>query len=220
MFDFGLGTTEIMLIVVVAIIVVGPKDLPRLTNDIHTLFFGGISLVSEPCGSAYEALMMRENKRITMLDPNIRPGFITDEAAYRARLDRMMAQADIVKLSDEDLRWLFGEGDLQAVAQNVIAKGALIVLVTEGAKGAWAFTKTHHVFVPAKAVKVVDTVGAGDTFNAGVLASLSEQGLLEKPALQAIDETTLRAALIYGNRAAAITVGRAGANPPWKKEMS
>ena len=197
-----------------------PKDLPRLTNDIHTLFFGGISLVSEPCGSAYEALMMRENKRITMLDSNIRPGFITDEAAYRARLDRMMAQADIVKLSDEDLRWLFGEGDLQAVAQNVIAKGALIVLVTEGAKGAWAYTKTHHVFVPAKATTVVDTVGAGDTFNAGVLASLSEQGLLEKPALQAIDETALTAALTYGNRAAAITVARAGANPPWKKELS
>ena len=196
-----------------------PTDLPQIPDRIQTLFFGGISLVSEPCGSIYEALMMREAERITMLDPNIRPDFITNEAAYRARLDRMMAQADIVKLSDEDLRWLFGEGDLQQMAQDVIAKGALIVFVTEGAKGAWAFTKTHHVFIPAKAVKVVDTIGAGDTFNAGVLASLSEQGLLEKPALQSIGKPALTAALTYGNRAAAITVARAGANPPWKKEM-
>jgi fructokinase len=196
-----------------------PKDLPHLPDDIRTLFFGGISLVSEPCGSAYEALMRRESGRITMLDPNIRPGFITDEAAYRARLDRMMAQADIVKLSDEDLRWLFGKVDLQQVAQDVIAKGATIVFVTEGSKGAWAYTKTHHVFVSAKAATVIDTVGAGDTFNAGVLASLAEQGLLEKPALQAIGKPALTATLTYGNRAAEITVARAGANPPWKKEM-
>ena len=125
-----------------------------------------------------------------------------------------------MKLSDEDLRWLFGKGDLQQMAQDVIAKGATIVFVTEGAKGAWAFTKTHHVFIPAKAVKVVDTVGAGDTFNAGVLASLSQQGLLEKSALQSICKSALTAALTYGNRAAAITVARAGANPPWKKELS
>ena len=197
-----------------------PKDLPHLPDDIRALFFGGISLVPEPCGSTYEALMMREAERIIMLDPNIRPGFVTDEAAYRARLDRMMAQADIVKLSDEDLRWLFGEGDLQAMARDVIAKGAAIVFVTEGAKGAWAFGKTHHVFVPAKAVTVKDTVGAGDTFNAGVLASLSKQGLLEKTALQSIGKSALTAALTYGNRAAAITVSRAGANPPWKKELS
>jgi len=197
-----------------------PTDLPQIPDNIHALFFGGISLVSEPCGSAYEALMMREAGRITMLDPNIRPGFVTDKAAYRARLDRMMAQADIVKLSDEDLRWLFGDGDLQAMAQDVIAKGATIVFVTEGAKGAWAFSKMHHVFVTAKAVKVVDTVGAGDTFNAGVLASLSKQGLLEKTALQSIGKSALTAALTYGNRAAAITVARAGANPPWKKELS
>ncbi|HGG65116.1 MAG TPA: carbohydrate kinase, partial [Rhodobacteraceae bacterium] len=172
-----------------------PKDLPHLPDNIRTLFFGGISLVSEPCGSTYEALMMREAERITMLDPNIRPDFITNEAPYRARLDRMMAQADIVKLSDEDLHWLFGEGDLQQMAQDVIAKGATIVFVTEGAKGAWAYTKTHHVFVPAKAVKVVDTIGAGDTFNAGVLASMSEQELLEKSALQAIGKPALTAVL-------------------------
>lgn len=197
-----------------------PADLPQIPDKIQTLFFGGISLVSEPCGSTYEALMQQHSGRITMLDPNIRPGFVTDEAAYRARLDRMMAQADIVKLSDEDLRWLFGEGDMQQMAQDVIAKGAAIVFVTKGAKGAWAYTRSQSVFVPARAATVVDTVGAGDTFNAGVLASLSKQGLLGKSTLQAIGKSALTAALTYGNRAAAITVARAGANPPWKKELS
>lgn len=197
-----------------------PADLPQIPGRIQTLFFGGISLVSEPCGSTYEALMQQHNGRVTMLDPNIRPGFVTDVAAYRARLDRMMAQADIVKLSDEDLRWLFGEGDMQQMAQDVIAKGAAIVFVTKGAKGAWAYTRSQSVFVPAKAATVVDTVGAGDTFNAGVLASLSKQGLLGKSALQSIGKSALTAALTYGNRAAAITVARAGANPPWKEELS
>lgn len=197
-----------------------PEDLPRLPDTVKTLFFGGISLVSEPCGSAYEALMNRHSGCVTMLDPNIRPGFITDEAAYRGRLDRMMAQADIVKMSDEDLRWLFGEGDMQQMAQDVIAKGAAIVFVTQGAKGAWAYTGSQSIFIPACAATAIDTVGAGDTFNAGVLASLSEQGLLGKSALQTIGKPALTAALTYGNRAAAITVARAGANPPWKKELS
>ena len=194
-------------------------DLPELPDHIQTLFFGGISLVSEPCGSAYEALMLRESHRITMMDPNIRPGFVTNEPAYRARLDRMMAQADILKLSDDDLRWLYGDGDLTKQAQDLIAKGAKLVLITEGAKGATAYTAQHRVFVPATAAQVVDTVGAGDTFNAGVLASLSTQGLLDQHALQRISEPALTAALTYGIRAAAITVARAGANPPWKKEL-
>ena len=194
-------------------------DLPDLPNHIHTLFFGGISLVSEPCGSAYEALMLRETHRTTMMDPNIRPSFVTNEPAYRARLDRMMAQADILKLSDDDLGWLYGEGDLAKQAQNLITKGTKLVLITEGAKGATAYTAQHRVFVPATAAQVVDTVGAGDTFNAGVLASLSTQGMLDKQALQGINEPALTAALTYGIRTAAITVARAGANPPWKKEL-
>ena len=86
-----------------------PEDLPEVSAE--ALFFGGISLVGEPCGSAYEALQVREAAaRVTMIDPNIRPSFIEDEAAYRARVGRMMARADIVKLSDEDLFWLMGQG--------------------------------------------------------------------------------------------------------------
>jgi len=194
------------------------EDLPE--TGAEALFFGGISLVAEPCGSTYEALMLREApKRVTMIDPNIRAGFVHDEAAYRARIDRMLAAADIVKLSDEDLHWLRGAGDLASLAQQVLAMGPKLVCITEGAKGVTGYIKGGATFVPATPVEVVDTVGAGDTFNAGLLAALHEAGALSKDRLDGLEPETLRAALALGGRSAAITVGRAGANPPWKAEL-
>lgn len=193
-------------------------DLP--TTDAQALFFGGISLVGEPCGSAYEALQTREAPtRVTMIDPNIRPGFITDEAPYRARIDRMVAQADIVKLSDEDLHWLMGSGDSAALAAKILTLGPKLVCITEGAKGATGYTASETVQVQATQVRVADTVGAGDTFNAGVLAALHQSGTLTKPGIATLDATTIRSALTLGTKAAAITVSRAGANPPWAREL-
>lgn len=195
-------------------------DLPALPSDVDALFFGGISLVGEPCGSAYQALMAREAAaQVTMIDPNIRPSFIADRAAYTARIEAMMAMADVVKLSDEDLHWLEGDGDLDALAQSLIARGTKIVLITEGAKGATAHTAQHKVFVPSQKVAVVDTVGAGDTFNAGVLCALQQAGALDKATLANAPEALLRDALSMGSRTAAVTVSRAGANPPWASEL-
>ncbi|WP_347310420.1 carbohydrate kinase family protein [Defluviimonas sp. SAOS-178_SWC] len=199
-----------------------PDDLPALPGTVEALFFGGISLMVEPGGATYEALMEREagSGRVMMIDPNIRPSFISDEAAYRARIARMIGLADIVKLSDEDLRWLEGSHGIAAGASAILAKGPKIVFVTEGAAGAHAFTAAHSVFVPARKVDVVDTVGAGDTFNAGVLAALHKAGLLTRAGVAAPSEEALRAALTLGTRAAAITVSRAGANPPWAEEIA
>ena len=193
-------------------------DLPSVTAK--ACFFGGISLVAEPCGGAYEAMMGRARAAgaVTMIDPNIRPGFIQDEAAYRARLGRMLAMADIVKLSVEDLGWL-ARGDGEGFVQGLIAGGTALVLVTDGGKGATAVSARHRVVEPARRVAVVDTVGAGDTFNAGVLASLSTAGLLSRAGLAALDESAIRAALRLGSAAAAVTVSRAGANPPWAGEI-
>jgi fructokinase len=157
--------------------------------------------------------------RVTMLDPNIRPGFITDEAAYRARIGRMIARADLVKLSDEDLHWLAGPGDPVALARGVLGAGPRVVFLTEGAAGARAITATQDRFVAATRVTVADTVGAGDTFNAGVLASLQGAGALTKAGLGLLPDDALDAALSLGTRAAAITVSRAGANPPWAHEL-
>ena len=196
-------------------------QLPVLPPAISTLFFGGISLVTDPAATTYEALLAREAAtRVTMIDPNIRLGFIAGkEGPYRARVERMIAMADIVKLSDEDLHWLVGPGDLVALSRQILARGPKIVFLTEGAQGARAVTATQNCFVAAQKVVVADTVGAGDTFNAGALTALHEAGALTKVRLAAITDAELDAALSLGTRAAAITVSRAGANPPWRSEL-
>ena len=196
-------------------------DLPTLPDTVKTLFFGGISLVYDPAASTYEALQAREAATcVTMIDPNIRPGFIAGkEAEYRPRIERMIARADIVKLSDEDLHWLLGAGDPETLARQIIARGPQVVFITEGAAGARAITATKNRFIAAEAVTVADTVGAGDTFNAGALAALHSAGALTKHRLAALTDAELDAALTLGTRAAAITVSRAGANPPWAHEL-
>ncbi len=103
------------------------------------MFFGGISLPVEPCGATYEALALREAAgRLIMIDPNIRPGFIRDEARYRARLERMIAVADIVKVSDEDLEWIAGQGDPAELAGKLLAAGPKVICVTRGKDGVTA----------------------------------------------------------------------------------
>ena len=131
----------------------------------------------------------------------------------------MMAAADIVKLSDDDLHWLEGSGDLATLANGLLDKGPSLVCITEGANGATGYTKSGTVHVPSQRVNVVDTVGAGDTFNAGVLAALDDDGLLTKSAVQDLSDEQVRAALTLGVKAAAITVSRAGANPPRRDEL-
>jgi len=190
-------------------------DLPEVSAD--ALFFGGISLVVEPCGAAYEALMLREAPaRLTMIDPNIRPGFITDEASYRARLTRMLGAADIIKASDEDLEWITGNTDAAALLAQT---GAQVILLTRGGDGVSVVTKTGSFDVPAQKATVVDTVGAGDTFSAGYLAQLHKSGHLTKSTLGTATHDDLRAAAAFGAKVAAITVARAGANPPWAAEL-
>jgi fructokinase len=190
-------------------------DLPAIPEAVEAMFFGGISLPPDPCGATYESLMLREaGARVTMIDPNIRPSFITDEPAYRTRIGRMMAAATIVKSSDEDLDWLgMTPGDL-------LEAGAKLVCLTEGSKGVTAHWSGGETFVAARKVEVVDTVGAGDTFSAGLLAGLHKGGLLTLEALSTITEASLVPALELGVAAAAVTVSRAGANPPWAHELA
>ncbi|TIR25682.1 MAG: carbohydrate kinase [Mesorhizobium sp.] len=196
------------------------EDLPKLGAEIEAMLFGAISLISEPAGSAYEEFMRREHQaRVMMLDPNIRPNFIPDKAKHLRRIREMMAMADIVKLSDEDLKWFDEAGSHEDVVRNWLDRGPKLIVVTHGSEGAVGYSKAHKVTVMPQKVKVVDTVGAGDTFNAGILASLHEQGLLTKAAISHLSEDAIRKALELGARAAAVTVSRAGANPPWRHEI-
>jgi fructokinase len=154
-----------------------------------------------------------------MIDPNIRPGFIRDAYAYRARIARMIAAADIVKLSDEDLHWLEGPGDTDAQAAALLTRGPKLVCITRGAEGVSGYATGRRIDVAAERATVVDTVGAGDTFNAGLLAALDRAGLLTKGAVATLTDAAIRDALALGAKAAAVTVSRAGANPPWADEL-
>ena len=197
-------------------------DMPALPSDITALFFGGISLASDPSASAYAALLERQGgPRAVMIDPNIRPLFITDEDGYRRRMAEMIGQADIVKVSDEDLDWLNPAPLTQAEKISaMLDTGPSVVIVTQGAEGAIAtLADGTSIAVPAVKTNVVDTIGAGDTFNAGFLAKLADLGLLTPEALGTLDPDALRDAMTYGARVAAITVSRAGANPPWANEL-
>ncbi|MBB1491235.1 MULTISPECIES: carbohydrate kinase [unclassified Paracoccus (in: a-proteobacteria)] len=195
-------------------------DLPSLPPDLQALFIGGISLAAEPCGATVETFAERAAASgvPVMLDPNLRPFFITDEPALRARLDRLFGLAAIIKLSADDCGCLWPGTNHEAIARDLLARGTRLVLMTRGAQGAAAITPRHRVEVPAIPVTVADTIGAGDTFNAGILDALSRAGALHR--LDDLDAPTLTAALSHAARAAAVTVSRPGANPPWRHELA
>ena len=197
-------------------------DLPELSSEVSSLYFGGISLACEPGASTYAALLKQEGStRAVMIDPNIRTTFIEDADTYRDRLDRMMALADIIKVSDEDLNWIIPEPlSLDEKVKRVQAKGPSVVILTRGGDGATGFLADGtEVNVPAQRVEIVDTVGAGDTFNAGVLAQLSTLGMLQKSKLKTLSADAMTQALEFGARVASVTVSRAGANAPWAVEL-
>lgn len=201
---------------------IAADDLPALSDDVNALYFGGISLCAEPAAATYLALMEREaGQRVIMIDPNIRPGFIDDIEGYRARLDRMIALSDIVKVSEEDLNWIYpGPESLEEKLGKVRASGPSVVVLTRGGDGSSAFLASgEQVHAAVNKVEVVDTVGAGDTFNSGVLARLSELGALTKDGLRTAAPETIQSALEFGAKVAAVTVSRAGANPPWRHEL-
>ena len=197
------------------------RDLPRLGSRIDAIHVGSIAMAPEPCGSAYEALAALESpNRVVSYDPNVRPSLVKDRVGFIARANRVAAHADLIKLSDEDLRWFDPNIEAEEFAQAWLRLGAKVVTITRGPEGAVAFTAAHRVEIPGVAVKVADTIGAGDTFTAGILAYLGGKKLLTKPAIAQLSAEDLRGALSYAARAAAVTVSRPGADPPWAREMA
>ncbi|RZB20727.1 carbohydrate kinase [Streptomyces sp. F001] len=191
-----------------------PPD--RLPAGARAVSFGTCSLVLEPGASAYEKLMRSAAAQgvFTALDPNIRAGLIPDADAYRARFADWLPSVTLLKLSEEDARWLGG------TPREWLAAGPAAVVMTRGGDGLTVFTGdgAEHS-VPGEQVAVVDTIGAGDTVNAALLHGLSTWDALSSDALRALGDDGWTRLLRFAARAAAITCSRAGAEPPYASEL-
>ncbi|TQK51241.1 fructokinase [Streptomyces sp. SLBN-118] len=185
------------------------------------LHLGSLGLQLEPLASTLDGLLRREaGRRLVSLDPNVRPDMVTDRTAYLRRLAEWVGLADMVKASDEDLAWLHPGESYEAVTERWLRSGAGLVLVTFGPRGAWAETRTARVHVPAPAVEVVDTVGAGDAFTAGALAHLHRTGRLRRKGVASLGATELARLLSYAVEIAGNTCTRAGAQPPYRRDVA
>lgn len=199
-------------------------DAVTLPKEAHALYFGGISLATLPCQEFYlETLARNSEGRVVMIDPNIRPAFIADEMQYRAVLTDAFERVDIVKVSDEDLDWIDqSDASLEEKARTLLGRGPSVVIITRGGDGALIYLTGSDapVIVAAQKVTVADTVGAGDSFNAGFLANLEDNGLLSPEKIANLSADQAREAAQFAASVAAITVTRQGANPPWRDELT
>lgn len=190
-------------------------DLPPPGAGITAIAMGSYSLSVEPVASALLALAGREKDHLVIsLDPNLRPSIVGDLALWRQGFQRFVRTASIIKLSREDLTTAYGDVDPAALAAGWFQDGVLLVVVTDGDKGATAYHPDRVMHRPGRPIVVADTVGAGDTFHAALLARLAQNGLLSRAALAALDAAALADLLDYAGTAASITCTRRGADLP------
>jgi fructokinase len=198
-----------------------PGDLPTLGSEVTGLHFGSYSLAAAPVADAFAALAERHRERFVSIDPNVRPTVEPDMDVWRERLGRLYPLATIVKISAEDLELLHPGTAAETFAGDLLAKGVSLVVVTDGgdaAKG-WTAGGAHAAATPPR-VKIVDTVGAGDTFQAALIARLHRAGGGPKARVAALDANDLALLLAYAARAASITCSRQGADLPRLAELS
>ena len=191
--------------------------LAALPDRVDILPVGTLGLMLEPVATSTEAVVERlAGDALVAVDPNIRPWVIDDEDAYRARLGRVLARSHVVKVSEEDVGWLYPGMPAVEAVRRLLEQGPAVGLLTRGPNGALVVTRTADVAVPAPRAKVVDTIGAGDAFGGGFLAWWSERGLgrddLER--IDVVAEATAFACLV-----AARTCSKPGADPPYRSEL-
>lgn len=191
--------------------------VPAAARAFH---FGSYAMVVQPVGDTQRALVEREHGRsVISYDPNIRINVEPDLVVWRETLQWMLPRTHLLKVSDEDLGLLFPGLAVEQFAADALAGGTPLVVVTRGAEGAVAFTARDTVTMPPVATVVVDTVGAGDTFQAALLTWLAESGRLSPAAINTLDAAALQQALGFAARAAAITCSRRGADLPDRAEL-
>ncbi|MBO0744475.1 MAG: carbohydrate kinase, partial [Candidatus Dormibacteraeota bacterium] len=199
----------------------GAEDLPHSLPGVDALHFGSFSLALEPGGAVLRGLLEREaGRRLISLDPNVRPSLLPAREDYRPLLERLIAHADLVKVSDADAAWIYPGETAGEVAGRWRRLGAALVVVTRGLEGSWACNGAAAATVTAHPVSVVDTIGAGDAFTSGLLAWLASHDGLHRQALLGLDEAALTEALGFAALVSALTCTRAGAEPPTQSEVA
>ena len=186
---------------------------------------GSISAIIEPGASAVlDALTRGREHALVCFDPNARPSIMGEPSAALASLERFIALADVVKVSDEDIEWLTGGASIDEVVERWLGMGPSLVVVTRGKHGSLAVTSSGLRFTKTPSdVKVVDTVGAGDSFMGGMIDAMWGMGLRGadvREALRSLSEEQVRAIIDRASAVSDVTVSRKGANPPWAHELS
>lgn len=189
--------------------------LPNPQTDLPSLLhIGTLATVVEPGASAlFEWAKSVAKVAPIVFDPNIRPAVISDRAQYVAQVERWVAISSVVKVSDDDLKWLYPSLDIEQVVNDWLIKGPSLIVVTYGDKGLTGYRKVEVISVEAVKVKVADTVGAGDTVGAVLVEAIVNDGL------DSLTGSRLETMLKRAAKAAAITVSRLGANPPTSEEL-
>jgi fructokinase len=183
--------------------------LPK--EDAKVIHIGSVATLLEP-GASELYKWLSDKSAIVVFDPNVRPSIQGDREIYRDSVERWIDLVKIVKLSEDDFSWLYQSSESDVIA-NWFSRGTEIVVVTRAERGLSAFTKEGRIDCPAAKVKLVDSVGAGDTIGAVIVEGLLKYGL------DGLKTDVLRQVLERAAKAAGITCSRAGANPPWKEEL-
>lgn len=191
-----------------------PPPPPAAMRCLHV---GSAVLAREPVAHAIAELA--EHAPLLSIDFNVRPPSVTDWDRYRARLVRLSRRAGVVKASVADLA-LLGVGDPHAFMQGLVADGAGAAILTAAENGAFAWSGAERAFAPSRAVRIVDTVGAGDAFMAAALVHLQQRGLLTRDRLGRLEAADLAAMLELAQRAAAVVCGRRGAVMPLPADLA
>jgi fructokinase len=200
-----------------------PASLDVTPGSVAALHVGSIGAVLEPGATLVERLLAELRPTATVsYDPNVRPQLMGSADEARPRVERIIAHADVVKASDEDIAWLYPDAVVTDVMANWLALGPALVVVTGGRDGASALTAGGTVQVPAPVTDVVDTIGAGDSFMSALLAALSDRDLLggdRRAALRELPASDVADVVEFAARCAAITVSRPGADPPTRDDL-
>ncbi len=199
---------------------VAERDLPDLPPSVTAMHFGSYSLVVEPTGSSLLRLARRHRDgKLISLDPNLRLNVEPDVSRWRRQVEAFSEVADLIKVSDEDLEVLFPGSGIDSAVAHWNARGVQLVVVTRGDDGAVVPLRGDVFEASGRAVEVVDTVGAGDSFQAGLLCGLDELGKATKPGLSQVSLDECRRVVAFAMAAAAMTCTRRGADMPRRPDL-